>query len=172
MYDKTNKNQRLWVTTDPFFVYDSEEKMLSDYNEIAFDNDWDEETEVNDKVMNYINELVISFWDEKFDTGYARNIDDIVVTGYFGGWRGPREIVPEKCKNLEEAIWKCCSIRGDWEAVLYFETDEKGVEHLYIDVHHHDGSCKYELSKLLNPNEEDEEKFKTKPISSKMVLDI
>lgn len=170
MYDKNNKNQELWETTDPFVAYGSEEEMLKDYNEIAFGNDYNGETEVNDKVINYMRENAIYNWDEKFDTGYARNINDIVVTGYFGSWRGPREIVPEKCKDLEEAINKCCSIRGDWEAVLYFETDEKGVEHLYIDVHHHDGSCKYELSKLLNPNEED--KFKTKPISSKMVFEL
>ena len=168
MYDKNNKNQKLWVTTDPFFAYGSGEEMLKAYNEIALDNDYDEETEVNDRVINYMREDAIYFWDEKFD--YTRNIDDIVVTGYFGSWRGPREIVPEKCKDLEEAINKCCSIRGDWDAVLYFETDEKGVEHLYIDVHHHDGSCKYELSKLLNPDEEDE--YKIKPISSKMVFEL
>ena len=169
MYDKNNKNQRFWVATDPFVTYNSEEQMLKEYNETASCNGWDEETEVNNKVLEYIYECASFFWDEKFDTGCTRNIDDIVVTGYFGSWMGPREIVPEKCKDLEDAINKCCSIRGDWNAVLYFETDEKGVEHLYIDVHHHDGSCKYELSKLLNPNEEDEE-FKTKPISSKMVF--
>ena len=169
MYDKNNKNQKLWVTTDPFFAYDSEE-MLKAYNEIALDNDYDIETELNNGVINYMREDTIYFWDEKFNIGYACNIDDILITGYFGSWRGPREIVPEECKDLEEAINKCCSINGDWDAVLYFEIDEKGVEHLYIDVHHHDGSCKYELSKLLNPNGEDE--YKTKPISSKMVFDI
>ena len=168
MYDKNNKNQKLWVTTDPFFAYGSGEEMLKAYNEIALDNDYDEETEVNDRVINYMYENAIDYWNEKFDTGYARNIDDVVVTGYFGSWRGPRKIILENCKDLEEAINKCCSINGDWEAVLYFETDEKDVEHLYIDVHHHDGLSRYELSKLLNPNGEDE--YKIKPISSEMVF--
>ena len=102
------------------------------------------------------------------------NLKNVVVTGYFGAWNGKKQIVPCRCKDLKEAIEKCCDVTSQWDADLYFEKDENGWEHLICQVSHHDGACHYEISLLVNYDEMDEEddprEYKLKSISHQMVF--
>ena len=161
-------NQRLWATTDVFVEFPDEKERIEAYNEHADANLWETKTEEDQEVSEFIQSLTYEYWDEKFEG--ALNLEDVVVTGYFGAWNGPKEIYPCFCKNLEEAIEKCCSIHGDWGATVYFERDEKDVEHLIVDVVHHDGRCRYEISLLDNPEDIDEEEYELKPISHEMIF--
>lgn len=163
-----NKEWKMWASTDWLTVFPDEEDRLEAYNDMAEANDLELKTREDEDVMEYIQNLTDDYWEEKFEG--ASNLEDIVVTGYFGAWDGRHKIFPERCKDIREAIDKCCSIRGDWNADVYFETDENGTEHLIVGVSHHDGSCRYEISLLANPNEEDEDKYKLEPISHEMVF--
>lgn len=165
-------NQKLWSTTDLFTTFPSDEEILKAYNEHADANLWERKEEIDDDVLGFAQQLINDNWDEKFEG--ALNLKDVVVTGYFGAWNGHKQIVPCRCKDIKEAVEKCCNIRGDWKADLYFEKDENGLEHLICEVFHHDGVCRYEISLLANADEMDEEddprEYKLKSISHQMVF--
>lgn len=165
-------NQRLWATTDVFVEFPDEKERIEAYNEHADANLWETKTEEDQEVMDFIQSLTYEYWDEKFEG--ANNLKNVVVTGYFGAWDGRHEIVPCKCKDIEEAIDKCCSIRGDWDADVYFEKDDEGNDHLIVGVSHHDGNCRYEISLLANYDEmeedDDPKKYELKPISHEMIF--
>lgn len=163
--------RRLWETTDPFVLFPTEEDRVSAYNDMAEVNDLPLKKEDDYEVFDYCQRLAEDYWNEKFQNG-ATNLQEVVVTGYFGAWNGPRQIVPCRCEDLEEAVSKCCNISGDWGATLFFEEDDEGQEHLFITVSHHDGTCRYELSLLANAAEVDETDaaYKLKAISHEMVF--
>lgn len=167
-----SKNWRMWASTDWGTVFPDEEDRLEAYNDMAEANGFETKTEEDDEVMNFIQDLVCDYWNEKFEG--ATNLRHVVVTGYFGAWDGRHEIIPCKCKDIEEAIDKCCSIRGDWDADVYFEKDDNGWDHLIVGVSHHDGNCRYEISLLVNYGEmeedDDPKKYKLKAISHEMVF--
>lgn len=171
MYDKTNKNQRLWVTTDPYIAYDDEAEMLDSYNEFAFGNDYEEKNEFDEEVYDFVAANVSDVWNEKFDVGLARNVKNVVIKGYVGLWDGKHKIVPERCEDLKEAIDKCCNIRGDWNAIIYFEKDEEGDEHLYVEVPHHDGTNLFEIQKVT-AEDDDYYAYTTKPLSWEDVMNV
>lgn len=168
MYVIKAKEQKLWATTNPYKVFPTESDRLEAYNEMAGLNDKEEKKEEDDEVYDYIYGLTSEYWDEKFEG--ANNLQNVVVTGYFGAWDGRKEIIPCKCKDIAEAISKCCNISGGWAADVYFETDDNGVQELYVGVSHHDGTCRYKISLLENPDEENYKKYKTKPITWEMVF--
>ena len=167
-----SKEWRMWASTDWGTVFPDEEDRLEAYNDMAEANGFEPKTKEDDEVMNFIQDLVCDYWNEKFEG--ATNLRHVVVTGYFGAWDGRHEIIPCKCKDIEEAIDKCCSIRGDWDADVYFEKDDNGWDHLIDGVSHHDGNCRYEISLLVNYSEmeedDDPKKYKLKAISHKMVF--
>lgn len=166
------KNQRLWSTTDPFTTFSSDEEILEAYNEHADANLQERKEEIDNEVLEFAQWLTDNYWDEKFEG--TVNLKNVVVTGFFGAWDGKKVIVPCRCKDLKEAIEKCCAVTSQWDADLYFEKDEDGWEHLICGVSHHDGSCRYEISLLVNYDEieedDDPEKYKLKSISHKMVF--
>ena len=163
---------RMWASSDPFTVYPVEEDRLEAYNDMAEANSLEPKTEEDDKVMEYIYNLTYDFWEEMFEG--ALNLKNVVVTGYFGAWDGRHEIVPCRCKDIKEAIDKCCDVSSDWNADVYFEKDDNGWDHLIVGVTHHDGSCRYEISLLVNYDEieedDDPKKYKLKAISHEMVF--
>lgn len=171
MYRGT-ENQRLWSSTNVFTEFPTDEDMLTAWNEHADANMLDIKTEVDDEVWDYVSWLTRDYWDEKFEG--ALNLKNVVVTGYFGAWNGKKQIVPCRCKDLKEAIEKCCDVTSQWDADLYFEKDENGWEHLICQVSHHDGACHYEISLLVNADEMDEDddprEYKLKAITHKMVF--
>lgn len=172
--NKMNKNpkRRLWVSTDPLILFPTEEDRIAAYNDMAEVNYIPLKEEDDYEVFDYCQRLAEDYWNEKFQSG-ATNLQEVVVTGYFGAWNGPRQIVPCRCEDLEEAVSKCCNISGDWGATLFFEEDDEGQEHLFITVSHHDGTCRYELSLLENAVEVDETDaaYRLKAISHEMVFD-
>lgn len=166
-----NSQKRLWVSTNPLILFPTKEDRVSVYNDMAEANGLPLKEEDDEEVLDYIQELTIDYWNAKFKDG-AANLREVVVTGYFGAWNGRHQIIPCRCEDLEEAIDKCCNIGGGWDAILLFEEDVKGQEHLFVIVNHHDGTCRYELSLLENVAEVDEEdaEYKLKAISSEMVF--
>ena len=170
MSNKETNKVRMWATTDWTKEFPDERERLNVYNEAADLNLWEHKEREDNDVLDYIQSLTIDYWNEMFEG--VDNLEDVVITGYFGTWNGPKEIVPCRCENIEQAINKCCDIRGQWDADVCFETDDSGTEHLVVYVHHHDGSCRYEISALGNPDEVDEndEEYKLLPISFEMVF--
>lgn len=166
------ENQRLWSTTRSWAQFPTDKDKLEAYNEHADANLWEEKTEVDNEVEEFIDWLTADYWDEKFEG--ALNLKNVVVTGYFGAWNGHKQIVPCRCKDLKEAIEKCCAVTSQWDADLFFEKDENRWEHLICGVSHHDGSCRYEISLLVNYDEmdddDDPEKYKLKAITHEMVF--
>lgn len=167
-----SKEWKMWASTDPFTVFPDEEDRLEVYNDMAEANGLEPKTEEDDKVIEYIYNLTYDLWEEMFEG--ALNLKNVVVTGYFGAWDGRHEIVPCRCKDLKEAIDKCCDVSSDWNADVYFEKDDNGWDHLIVGVTHHDGSCRYEISLLVNYDEieedDDSKKYKLKAISHEMVF--
>lgn len=169
------ENQRLWSTTNSGIIFPDDRDKLKTYNEHADLNLWEEKTEIDDEVEEFIDWLTADYWDVKFEG--ALNLKHVVVTGRFQKWDGPHDILPTLCKDLKEAVDKCCSISGDFDADLYFEKDENGWEHLIVGISHHDdpmGNTRYEISLLVNYDEieedDDPEKYKLKAITHKMVF--
>lgn len=167
-----SKEWKMWASTDPFTVFPDEEDRLEVYNDMAEANGLEPKTEEDDKVIEYIYNLTYNLWEEMFEG--ALNLKNVVVTGYFGAWDGRHEIVPCRCKDIKEAIDKCCDVSSDWNADVYFEKDDNGWDHLIVGVTHHDGSCRYEISLLVNYDEieedDDSKKYKLKAISHEMVF--
>ena len=167
-----SKEWKMWASTDPFTVFPDEEDRLEAYNDMAEANGLEPKTEEDDKVIEYIYNLTYDLWEEMFEG--ALNLKNVVVTGYFGAWDGRHEIVPCRCKDIKEAIDKCCDVSSDWNADVYFEKDDNSWDHLIVGVTHHDGSCRYEIFLLVNYDEieedDDPKKYKLKAISHEMVF--
>lgn len=158
------KEMTLWAATDIWALWGSEEEQLKMYNDHAIGY----KVEMDGEAYDLLESIVTDDWDNMLDA--ARKINNIAIVGSLGLWNGRHDIIPVKEKDLRSAILRCTRIRGDWTATVYFDkVDYDDDEHLFVSVDHHDGTNIFELKKIMNPKAE-EGKWKTKPISQKMIL--
>ena len=111
--------------------YECRDIVNGEYNDI----DDEDLQDHNDVEWNY------SFGDEaSWKTGWVNQIP-VVITGKLSLWNGPHKVIPTKCKNIEEAVYKCIS---DMDEVEIYE-DQYG--NLNIDAYHHDGTNHFTIKK-------------------------
>lgn len=77
----------------------------------------------------------------KYSTATA---DRYVITGYFGGWRGTRSIVPSVVPTSDwREFWAKFAVSSSFEMHVGYDKDG-----LFVKIFHHDGTCLYRIREM------------------------
>lgn len=111
------------------------------YKEMCEANDWEIHEIYSDDYYDVINMLLQNDVDNFMSNMKYSEVEDVVITGSCGTWRGRRDIVPVYCKDLISAVNK---VLNDIE---YFKCEfNDGV--LNFECYHHDGTNCFSIRPL------------------------